>query len=187
VDSLSAIVYPILGGQRNAAGHVALAELSTRLHRLARRHGIAVLVTNGSVAADAEGGAGAEEAGEEAYAPLQQRPALGLTWSFAPDVSLLVLKQLAPCSGSGGAWRLWVTAAVLKSTRLFLGCPEAAATGPAPADETAHARQALRALLQAAGLTADDEGIQAASLLDGWRGRASRDLVPHALVLPHWN
>ena len=135
IDALPTVIYPVLGGQRNFVGHAALSEVGARLHRLARARGLAALVLNSAVA-----GRGGEEggAGEPGW-----HPSLGTTWSFVPDLSILVTRQHlcvgAPAAAAGGqaappaapaaaaALRDTLAFAVLKSSRLYLGQSSGAA------------------------------------------------------------
>ena len=49
IDSVSALVAPILGGARQSQGHVLMTTLGQQLRQLADRFGVAVLVTNHTV------------------------------------------------------------------------------------------------------------------------------------------
>eukprot|EP00850_Spirogloea_muscicola_P020331 SM000212S06924 [mRNA] locus=s212:217456:220037:- [translate_table: standard] len=76
VDSASAIVAPVLGSGQSQ-GHLLMQTLSRRLKSLAIEHDVAVLVTNHTVAGDAD----------------QPKPALGETWKSVPQVRLSLNKN----------------------------------------------------------------------------------------------
>ncbi|NWI19397.1 RA51D protein, partial [Crypturellus soui] len=74
VDSVSAVIYPLLGG-RQSEGVALMMQLARELKILAREFSLAVVVTN-QVTRDS--GAG----------PL--KPALGRSWSFVPSTRVLL-------------------------------------------------------------------------------------------------
>lgn len=119
LDSVASIVVPLMGPQ--PMGHAAMMEVGARLHRMARRRGIAAVVTNSSAMerGDAEHGPAGSSAGG-----LPLRPSLGPSWLCVPDVSLLVTKQLQLHAGSaagGGEWGEALSCAVFKAARPHLG------------------------------------------------------------------
>ncbi|NXA94399.1 RA51D protein, partial [Melanocharis versteri] len=74
LDSVSAVVYPLLGG-RQSEGLALMMQLSRELKTLAREFSLAVVVTN-QVTRDSSTG------------PL--KPALGRSWSFVPSTRVLL-------------------------------------------------------------------------------------------------
>ncbi|NXA03752.1 RA51D protein, partial [Sapayoa aenigma] len=74
VDSVSAVIYPLLGG-RQSEGLAIMMQLSRELKTLAREFSLAVVVTN-QVTRDSGTG------------PL--KPALGRSWSFVPSTRVLL-------------------------------------------------------------------------------------------------
>ncbi|KAM9005685.1 DNA repair protein RAD51 homolog 4 isoform X2 [Sarcophilus harrisii] len=103
VDSVSAVVSPLLGGQ-HSEGLALMMQLARELKTLARELGIAVLVTN-HVTREWENG--------------KLRPALGRSWSFVP--STRVLLQAWERSGAPGSCRI---ASLTKSPRQPTGIQE---------------------------------------------------------------
>ena len=84
VDSVTALVRPILGGDRGAQGHAAMMELGLLLLRVARSLRCAILVTNGTVV-DRSGVLEAAARGGAAT-----KPALGPSWACVPHTRLLL-------------------------------------------------------------------------------------------------
>uniref|UniRef100_A0A8C5T3L2 DNA repair protein RAD51 homolog 4 n=1 Tax=Malurus cyaneus samueli TaxID=2593467 RepID=A0A8C5T3L2_9PASS len=80
LDSVSAVIYPLLGG-RQSEGLALMMQLSKELKTLAREFSLAVVVTN-QVTRDGSTG------------PL--KPALGRSWSFVPSTRLLLESREAP-------------------------------------------------------------------------------------------
>ncbi|NXY34812.1 RA51D protein, partial [Pomatorhinus ruficollis] len=74
LDSVSAVIYPLLGG-RQSEGLALMMHLSRELKSLAREFSLAVVVTN-QVTRDSSSG------------PL--KPALGRSWSFVPSTRVLL-------------------------------------------------------------------------------------------------
>ncbi len=74
VDSLSALVSPILGGQQHTQGTTLMVALAQMLKQMALRYHMAVLVTNHMTAAGGAAGVA--------------RPALGEQWRHQPSVRL---------------------------------------------------------------------------------------------------
>ncbi|XP_043819123.1 DNA repair protein RAD51 homolog 4 isoform X1 [Dromiciops gliroides] len=74
VDSVSAVISPLLGGQ-HSEGLALMMQLARELKTLARELGIAVLVTN-HVTRERESG--------------RLKPALGRSWSFVPSTRVLL-------------------------------------------------------------------------------------------------
>ncbi|XP_017684405.1 PREDICTED: DNA repair protein RAD51 homolog 4 isoform X1 [Lepidothrix coronata] len=74
IDSVSAVIYPLLGG-RQSEGLAIMMQLSRELKTLAREFSLAVVVTN-QVTRDSSTG------------PL--KPALGRSWSFVPSTRVLL-------------------------------------------------------------------------------------------------
>ncbi|XP_014732007.1 PREDICTED: DNA repair protein RAD51 homolog 4 isoform X2 [Sturnus vulgaris] len=74
LDSVSAVIYPLLGG-RQSEGLALMMQLSRELKTLAREFSLAVVVTN-QVTRDSSTG------------PL--KPALGRSWSFVPSTRVLL-------------------------------------------------------------------------------------------------
>jgi RAD51-like protein 3 len=73
IDSLSALVSPILGGQQHTQGTTLMVAAAQVLKQMAVRHHMAVVVTNHMTAAGAAG---------------VPRPALGEQWRHQPSVRL---------------------------------------------------------------------------------------------------
>ncbi|NXL48695.1 RA51D protein, partial [Podilymbus podiceps] len=74
IDSVSAVIYPLLGGKQSE-GLAVMMQLARELKTLAREFSLAVVVTN-QVTRDSSTG------------PL--KPALGRSWSFVPSTRLLL-------------------------------------------------------------------------------------------------
>ncbi|NXH62882.1 RA51D protein, partial [Rhabdornis inornatus] len=74
LDSVSAVIYPLLGG-RQSEGLALMMQLSRELKTLAREFSLAVVVTN-QVTRDSSTGA--------------LKPALGRSWSFVPSTRVLL-------------------------------------------------------------------------------------------------
>ncbi|CAI9162628.1 unnamed protein product [Rangifer tarandus platyrhynchus] len=103
VDSVAAVVAPLLGGQQRE-GLALMMQLARELKTLARDLSVAVLVTNHTTR-DRDSG--------------QLKPALGRSWSFVPSTRLLL--DSAQGSGALGSRRV---ACLTKSPRLPTGCQE---------------------------------------------------------------
>ncbi|XP_017919716.1 PREDICTED: DNA repair protein RAD51 homolog 4 isoform X2 [Capra hircus] len=103
VDSVAAVVAPLLGGQQRE-GLALMVQLARELKTLARDLSVAVLVTN-HMTRDRDSG--------------QLKPALGRSWSFVPSTRLLL--DSTQGSGSLGSRRV---ACLTKSPRLPTGCQE---------------------------------------------------------------
>ncbi|XP_074119661.1 DNA repair protein RAD51 homolog 4 isoform X3 [Sminthopsis crassicaudata] len=103
VDSVSAVVSPLLGGQ-HSEGLALMMQLARELKTLARELGIAVLVTN-HVTREWENG--------------KLRPALGRSWSFVPSTRVLLQAYEGP--GAPGGCRV---ASLTKSPRQPTGIQE---------------------------------------------------------------
>ncbi|XP_045691625.1 DNA repair protein RAD51 homolog 4 isoform X2 [Phyllostomus hastatus] len=103
VDSVTAVVSPLLGGQQRE-GLALMMQLAQELKTLARDLGVAVLVTN-HMTRDRDSG--------------KLRPALGRSWSFVPSTRVV----LASGEGAGapGSQR---TVCLTKSPRLPTGFQE---------------------------------------------------------------
>ncbi|XP_027520331.1 DNA repair protein RAD51 homolog 4 isoform X1 [Corapipo altera] len=97
IDSVSAVIYPLLGG-RQSEGLAIMMQLSRELKTLAREFSLAVVVTN-QVTRDSSTG------------PL--KPALGRSWSFVPSTRVLLESKEA--SWDKGTTRR--VAALVKSPR----------------------------------------------------------------------
>ncbi|NXF20449.1 RA51D protein, partial [Rhodinocichla rosea] len=80
LDSVSAVIYPLLGG-RQSEGLALMMQLSRELKTLAREFSLAVVVTN-QVTRDSSTG------------PL--KPALGRSWSFVPSTRVLLESKEGP-------------------------------------------------------------------------------------------
>ncbi|NXE49575.1 RA51D protein, partial [Casuarius casuarius] len=74
IDSVSAVIYPLLGGKQSE-GLALMMQLARELKMLAREFSLAVVVTN-QVTRDSSAG------------PL--KPALGRSWSFVPSTRVLL-------------------------------------------------------------------------------------------------
>ncbi|ELR53567.1 DNA repair protein RAD51-like protein 4, partial [Bos mutus] len=103
VDSVAAVVAPLLGGQQRE-GLALMMQLARELKTLARDLSVAVLVTN-HMTRDRDSG--------------QLKPALGRSWSFVPSTRLLL--DSTQSSGSLGSRRV---VCLTKSPRLPTGCQE---------------------------------------------------------------
>lgn len=122
IDSIGALLAPSLGGgPRQHTGHAIMAECGRCLIRVSRAHGVMVLVTN-SVVADRDapfaGGrspspppaAAAVSMDAQASSSTSQqqqlwKPALGPSWRYVPDISLLMLPHSAAVGRMDGvAW-----------------------------------------------------------------------------------
>ncbi|NXG68639.1 RA51D protein, partial [Baryphthengus martii] len=97
IDSVSAVIYPLLGGRRSE-GLAIMMQLARELKTLAREFSLAVVVTN-QVTRDSSTG------------PL--KPALGRSWSFVPSTRVL-LESKEATREKGTAQRL---ASLVKSSR----------------------------------------------------------------------
>eukprot|EP00903_Cladosiphon_okamuranus_P012947 g12088.t1 len=86
LDSVTAVVSPLLGGVKNPAGHGLMASLGHLLNRAASQCSACVLVANSTVASRGT---------NEAEGP---RAALGTTWEGVPSIRV----ALADCPGGGG-------------------------------------------------------------------------------------
>ncbi|CAN0281176.1 unnamed protein product [Ectocarpus sp. 6 AP-2014] len=87
LDSVTAVISPLLGGFKNPAGHGLMASLGHLLNRAASQCSACVLVANSTVAPRGI----SEEEGP--------RAALGLTWEGVPSIRVLI----AEASYAGGA------------------------------------------------------------------------------------
>ncbi|XP_078010959.1 DNA repair protein RAD51 homolog 4 isoform X3 [Phascolarctos cinereus] len=85
VDSVSAVVSPLLGGQ-HSEGLALMMQLARELKTLARELGIAVLVTN-HVTRERDSG--------------KLRPALGRSWSFVPSTRVFLEAREGPGAPAG--------------------------------------------------------------------------------------
>nr|XP_055244448.1 DNA repair protein RAD51 homolog 4 isoform X3 [Gorilla gorilla gorilla] len=85
VDSVTAVVSPVLGGQQRE-GLALMMQLARELKTLARDLGMAVVVTN-HITRDRDSG--------------RLKPALGRSWSFVPSTRIL-LDTIEGAGGSGG-------------------------------------------------------------------------------------
>ncbi|XP_070249761.1 DNA repair protein RAD51 homolog 4 isoform X5 [Myotis yumanensis] len=103
VDSVTAVVSPLLGGQQRE-GLALMMQLALELKTLARDLGVAVVVTN-HMTRDRDSG--------------KLKPALGRSWSFVP--STRVVLAIGEGAGAPGSQR---TACLTKSPRLRMarGC-----------------------------------------------------------------
>lgn len=104
VDSVTAVVSPLLGGQQRE-GLALMMQLARELKTLARDLGLAVVVTN-HVTRDRDSG--------------KLKPALGRSWSFVPNTRIL----LSITEESGASERSWCTACLTKSPRQPTGVQE---------------------------------------------------------------
>uniref|UniRef100_A0A8C0S5N1 Notchless homolog 1 n=2 Tax=Canis lupus familiaris TaxID=9615 RepID=A0A8C0S5N1_CANLF len=103
VDSVTAVVSPLLGGQQRE-GLALMMQLARELKTLARDLGMAVVVTN-HMTRDRDSG--------------ELKPALGRSWSFVPSTRILLdIDEGARASGS------WRRACLTKSPRLPTGFQE---------------------------------------------------------------
>ncbi|XP_054946532.1 DNA repair protein RAD51 homolog 4 isoform X2 [Physeter macrocephalus] len=97
VDSVTAVVAPLLGGQQRE-GLALMMQLARELKTLARDLSVALVVTN-HMTRDRDSG--------------QLKPALGRSWSFVPSTRLLL--DTGQGAGASGSWRM---ACLTKSPRL---------------------------------------------------------------------
>ncbi|NXV83641.1 RA51D protein, partial [Atlantisia rogersi] len=74
VDSVSAVIYPLLGGKQSE-GLAIMMQLARELKTLAREFSLAVVVTN-------------QVTRDSSTSPL--KPALGRSWSFVPSTRVLL-------------------------------------------------------------------------------------------------
>ncbi|KAM8943208.1 DNA repair protein RAD51 homolog 4 isoform 2-T2 [Lycaon pictus] len=103
VDSVTAVVSPLLGGQQRE-GLALMMQLARELKTLARDLGMVVVVTN-HMTRDRDSG--------------ELKPALGRSWSFVPSTRILLdIDEGARASGS------WRRACLTKSPRLPTGFQE---------------------------------------------------------------
>uniref|UniRef100_A0A8C9KPG2 RAD51 paralog D n=1 Tax=Panthera tigris altaica TaxID=74533 RepID=A0A8C9KPG2_PANTA len=103
VDSVTAVVSPLLGGQQRE-GLALMMQLARELKTLARDVGVAVMVTNHMIR-DRDSG--------------KLKPALGRSWSFVPSTRILL--DIEEGAGTSGSWR---RACLTKSPRLPTGFQE---------------------------------------------------------------
>ncbi|XP_036693101.1 DNA repair protein RAD51 homolog 4 isoform X2 [Balaenoptera musculus] len=103
VDSVTAVVAPLLGGQQRE-GLALMMQLARELKTLARDLSVALVVTN-HMTRDRDSG--------------QLKPALGRSWSFVPSTRLLL--DTSQGAGASGSWRV---ACLTKSPRLPTGFQE---------------------------------------------------------------
>ncbi|XP_023599161.1 DNA repair protein RAD51 homolog 4 isoform X4 [Myotis lucifugus] len=103
VDSVTAVVSPLLGGQQRE-GLALMMQLALELKTLARDLGVAVVVTN-HMTRDRDSG--------------KLKPALGRSWSFVP--STRVILAIGEGAGAPGSQH---TACLTKSPRLPTGSQE---------------------------------------------------------------
>ncbi|CAH3191895.1 unnamed protein product [Porites evermanni] len=105
VDSVAAVVSPILGGQQ-IHGHSLMVNLSRILKSLAVEHSVAVVITNNVVT-------------DSSKSSFSTKPALGPTWAHVPNTRLFI--QRSPISQVDGTERI---ATVIKSSRqkLLVSC-----------------------------------------------------------------
>ncbi|XP_032699121.1 DNA repair protein RAD51 homolog 4 isoform X2 [Lontra canadensis] len=103
VDSVTAVVSPLLGGQQRE-GLALMVQLARELKTLARDLGVAVMVTN-HMTRDRDSG--------------DLKPALGRSWSFVPSTRILL--DIEEGAGASGSWR---RARLTKSPRLPTGFQE---------------------------------------------------------------
>lgn len=97
IDSLGGLIGPVLGsGPRVHAGHALMAETGRVLARLTRTHGLTVLVTNTLVVDRGEGGGG------DTGGPRVSRTALGPSWRYIPDVTVILERGAGGGDGGGG-------------------------------------------------------------------------------------
>ncbi|XP_054448887.1 DNA repair protein RAD51 homolog 4 isoform X2 [Pteronotus mesoamericanus] len=103
VDSVTAVVSPLLGGQQRE-GLALMMQLAQELKTLARDLGVAVVVTN-HMTRDRDSG--------------RLKPALGRSWSFVPSTRIAL--AIGEGAGAPGSQR---TVCLTKSPRLPTGCQE---------------------------------------------------------------
>ncbi|NXX45967.1 RA51D protein, partial [Tricholaema leucomelas] len=75
IDSVSAVIYPLLGG-RQSEGLAIMMQLARELKTLAREFSLAIVVTNQVTRDSSSNGA--------------LKPALGRSWSFVPSTRVLL-------------------------------------------------------------------------------------------------
>ncbi|XP_036922552.1 DNA repair protein RAD51 homolog 4 [Sturnira hondurensis] len=121
VDSVTAVVSPLLGGQQRE-GLALMMQLAQELKTLARDLGVAVVVTN-HMTRDRDSG--------------KLRPALGRSWSFVPSTRV-VLAGGGEGAGAPGSPR---TMCLTKSPRLPTGFQETVDIGAWGTLEQSPARQ----------------------------------------------
>ncbi|CAM9924956.1 unnamed protein product [Ectocarpus sp. 4 AP-2014] len=90
LDSVTAVISPLLGGFKNPAGHGLMASLGHLLNRAASQCSACVLVANSTVAPRGI----SEEEGP--------RAALGLTWEGVPSIRVLLAEDSAAAGGASG-------------------------------------------------------------------------------------
>lgn len=100
VDSVAAVISPILGGQQ-IHGHSLMVNLSRILKSLAIEHSVAVVVANNVVT-------------DSSKSLFSTKPALGPTWAHVPNTRLFIQKNPASQVDSLEAERI---ATVIKSSR----------------------------------------------------------------------
>ncbi|CAN0413954.1 unnamed protein product [Ectocarpus sp. 12 AP-2014] len=91
LDSVTAVISPLLGGFKNPAGHGLMASLGHLLNRAASQCSACVLVANSTVAPRGI----IEEEGP--------RAALGLTWEGVPSIRVLLAEDSAAAGGASGS------------------------------------------------------------------------------------
>ncbi|CAN0314761.1 unnamed protein product [Ectocarpus sp. 6 AP-2014] len=91
LDSVTAVISPLLGGFKNPAGHGLMASLGHLLNRAASQCSACVLVANSTVAPRGI----SEEEGP--------RAALGLTWEGVPSIRVLIAEASAAAGGASGS------------------------------------------------------------------------------------
>ncbi|CAM9801570.1 unnamed protein product [Scytosiphon promiscuus] len=91
LDSVTAVISPLLGGFKNPAGHGMMASLGHLLNRAASQCSACVLVANSTVAPRGHN----EEEGP--------RAALGMTWEGVPSIRVLLSGDSSAADGKGGA------------------------------------------------------------------------------------
>lgn len=108
LDSLGAIIAPILGGGTHSQGHAVLAAAATLLKQVAAQLNAAVLVTNHMVGGGG-GGTGAGGGRDRGVVETEKRPALGESWHYQAHSRV----QLSLPRQEGGPWSAVVTASTL--------------------------------------------------------------------------
>lgn len=103
VDSVAAVVSPILGGQQ-IHGHSLMVNLSRTLKSLVVEHSVAVVISNNVVT-------------DSSKSSFSTKPALGPTWAHVPNTRLFIQKQV----GKAETERI---ATIIKSSRqkLHVSC-----------------------------------------------------------------
>ncbi|CAM9630520.1 unnamed protein product [Ectocarpus fasciculatus] len=91
LDSVTAVISPLLGGVKNPAGHGLMASLGHLLNRAASQCSACVLVANSTVAPRWIN----EEEGP--------RAALGLTWEGVPSIRVLLAENSTAAGGASGS------------------------------------------------------------------------------------